>query len=83
MHTADDLVVSDKVEEKRRIRTPLILEISRRTVAITPRNGTALTREAVSLNKLRDMSNTPIFASASGDWRISRGTGRSRFSTVT
>ena len=78
MHTADDLV-SDRIQDKIRVRTPLILDTSRRTPAITPRYGTALTKEAVSFNRLRDISSAPIFASASGDSRISRGTGRSRF----
>ena len=55
----------------------MILFISRITVAITPRYGTALTREAVSFNKATATSNTPVFTSASTESRISRGTGRS------
>jgi hypothetical protein len=77
--------VSDRIG-KRRSRTTLITVNSRRTPAITPKNGTFLTRDDVSFNKLVDVSVAPLFASTSasvsGDWRISRGTGGSRSSTV-
>ena len=71
-----------QIGEERRGRTPLILASSRKTPAITPRYGTFLTREEVSFNKLTAISNAPIFASGSGDWRISRGTERSKPLTV-
>ena len=54
-------------------RTPLILTISNRMPANTPRYGTLVARAAASCKRVMDNSNVPPTTPTSGDWRISRG----------
>ena len=54
-------------------RTPLILIISNRMPANTPRYGTLVARAAASCNRVMDNPNVPPTTPKSGGWRMSRG----------